>query len=120
MEQFAVFTPKGYLKTRPTALAADRAYDARSLRQYLRTRGIRPVIPARVYAGKAPRRGRPRQLDESLYRQRNVVERTIGRLKQFRRIATRFEKRRIYFEGMLQLACLKLYLKQFQYLSDTA
>lgn len=117
LDSFALPRSNGYVKTRPRAVAADKAYDSKALRDYLRRRGIRCVIPERKRAVRKP--GRPRVLDKGLYRQRNVVERAIGWLKQCRRIATRYEKRRIYFEGMLQLACIRLYLKRIKYLSDT-
>ncbi len=63
-----------------------RGYTGRRNRNYLRRSGIRLTIP-RLW--NQPRRG-PKAFE--IYRQRNVVERTINRLKQFRRIATRYEK----------------------------
>lgn len=119
LQSFSVFTQKGYLKTTPQAVIADRGYDAQALRQYLRQRGIQIVIPTIQRKRIKPKRGRPLQYDQEAYKKRNVVERCIGRLKQFRRLGTRFEKRAIYFEGMLQLAFLRIYLKKIDDLSDT-
>ena len=65
---------------------ADKGYDSASLREWLENRGTEPVIP--------PRRNRRLQYhdDKALYRQRNVIERSFARLKDFRRIATRFDR----------------------------
>jgi len=65
---------------------ADKGYDSTDLRDWLAARGSQPVIP--------PRSNRKLQYeyDRRLYRERNVIERTINRLKDFRRIATRFDR----------------------------
>ncbi len=62
-------------------------YSSRRTRQYLRQRGIGVVIPRK---GNERHRGR---FDRDTYRERNAIERLINRLKQFRRIATRYEKK---------------------------
>ena len=82
------------------ALAADRAYDADWVRQMLRTRGVRSVIPYRKNRLKSGR------LNRHLYARRNEVERFFARIKQFRRVATRFDRRAVHFAGFLQLAFL--------------
>ena len=74
------------------------------IRRYLRRRGIGVVIPTKKNERADPR------FDRAAYRERNVVERTINRLKQFRRIATRYEKRAIYYLGMLTLGAILLWL----------
>ena len=68
-------------------MIADRAYDARSLRDWLAERGCEAVIPPN------PTRKRPCSYDQRAYRGRNVVERMFCRLKDYRRIATRYDKR---------------------------
>jgi len=79
--------------------------------------GIQSVIPYR----KDEVRLRPTlpALDRERYRMRNVIERTIGKLKQCRSIATRFDKLAESFLAMLKLACLQLYLRNIDS-SDTA
>ena len=81
-------------------VVADKAYDAGHIREAARAAGAEAVIP--------PRRCRrvPIPYDRSAYRLRNAVERFVGRLKQCRRIATRYEKTARNFLGFVQLACL--------------
>ncbi|HAX79823.1 MAG TPA: hypothetical protein DCY88_29305 [Cyanobacteria bacterium UBA11372] len=71
---------------------------------YLRRRGIRLTIPR---LSNQPRRG---PFNREIYRQRNIVERAINRLKQFRRIATRYEKLAANYTAMILLACILLWL----------
>jgi transposase len=71
----------------PRKLLADRTYDARRLRDWLADRGCEAVIPPN------PTRKHPHSYDRVAYRARNVVERMFCRLKDFRRIATRYDKR---------------------------
>ncbi|WP_369198931.1 IS5 family transposase [Streptomyces djakartensis] len=81
----------GRPRVRPERVVADKGYSARILRVYLRRRGIKATIPERVdqLAGRRRRRGRPCGFDRTVYRRRNVV---FNRLKQWRGIATRYEK----------------------------
>jgi len=81
------------------ALLADKGYDANELLQVLREREIEAVIP--------PKRNRLEQrgYDRQAYKHRNLVERMFNRLKQFRRVATRYDKLARNFLGMLSLAC---------------
>ncbi|MEU1873869.1 MULTISPECIES: transposase [unclassified Streptomyces] len=82
------------------------ADSSRAIREHLRGRGIRAVtlVPAdqrshRIRRGS--RRGRPPALNRGIYKQRNTVERCISRLKQWRGIATRYEKTAtIYLAGL--------------------
>jgi|SRR5579864_8514706 len=85
-------------------VVGDKGYSSTHIRRYLRQRGMGVVIPRRK---DERRRGR---FDKVAYRQRNVVERLIARLKQFRRVATRYEKRAANFRGMLTLAAIMLWL----------
>lgn len=64
----------------------DRAYDADKLIEQLKQQGIIPVIPPKS------NRKVPREYDKHIYKERNIIERLIGKLKQFRRIFSRFEK----------------------------
>jgi len=71
---------------------------------YLRRRGIRNTIPRK---DNERRRG---PFDRQLYRLRNQVERLINRMKQFRRIATRYEKRAVNYAAMVTVAAIYLWL----------
>jgi transposase len=77
---------------------ADKAYDSRALRDWLQARGSQAVIP--------PRKNRKIQYhyDKALYRERNVIERMFCRLKDWRRIATRFDRNAKTFLAALALA----------------
>ena len=104
MEQGAVKRPgRGRPRLRPRRVVGDKGYSSRKIRQYLRRRGVRMTIPHKTNE----RRGR---FDRAVYRMRNLVERLINRLKQFRRVATRYEKRGVNYLGMLLLAAIKLWL----------
>lgn len=77
---------RGRPRLRPACIAGDKGYDSAALRSALRRRGIEPLIPSRS------NRKRMLPFDKERYRERNVIERCIGRLKQWRRVATRYEK----------------------------
>ena len=79
-------------------LLADRAYDARKLRQWLAERGSEAAIPPN------PTRKNPSAYDAIAYRSRNAIERMFCRLKDFRRIATRYDKRADNFLSAVLLA----------------
>ena len=89
------------------AMLADKGYDGDSVRETLLLRGILPIIPP-----KANRRD-PAPCDFSRYRDRNHVERLFNRLKQSRRIATRYDKTAASFLGFLCLAAAKLWLTHY-------
>jgi transposase len=83
-------------------VAGDKGYSFASLRRYLRRRGIRALIPSK---SDQPRQ---RGFDRVAYQQRNQVERTIGRLKGWRRVATRYEKREANYLAMVTIAAIVL------------
>jgi transposase len=93
---------------RPVALAGDKGYRAEWIDEYLLGRAIQPVIPSKSPEDRAARLV---DFDRQRYRQRNIVERLIGWLKECRRILTRFEKRAANFLGMIKLAFIQRYLK---------
>ena len=106
MEQGAIKrTGRGRPRLRPGRVAGDKGYTGRRIRTYLRKRGIGAVIPRLT---NEPRQGV--RFNRQLYRQRNKVERAFNRLKQFRRIATRYEKRAENYLAMLTLAAILLWL----------
>jgi transposase len=106
----------GRPRTRPKLVVADRGYDAAGFRRYLRRRGIHCVIPEkRVPASKRRRRRRrPPAFCSATYRQRNVIERLAGWLKEHRRIATRFEKLASSFMAMVKLSFVRRYFRMLE------
>lgn len=93
--------------SKPRMLLADKGYDSDHIRQSLLLHGILPVIPS-----KANRR-EPVPHDRAAYKERNLIERMFNKLKQFRRIATRYDKTRKSFMAFLCLASVKLWLPSF-------
>ena len=91
-------------RLRPTKMVGDKAYSRRSIRLALRKRGIIPVIPTKANERRQP------GFDRKAYRQRNIVERLINRLKNFRRIATRYEKRAANYLAMIHIAAILLWI----------
>jgi transposase len=95
---------RGRPRLRPRRVAGDKGYSSPTARHRLRRRGITPVIPTK--------KDQPRQpdFDRQAYRERNRIERLVNRLKQFRRIATRYEKRAINYLAMLTIGMSLLWL----------
>jgi transposase len=94
----------GRPRRRPRRVVGDKAYNSRRIRQWLRRHGIRVTIPRKT---NERRRG---PFDKQLYKLRAKVEQVINRLKQFRRIATRYEKRAENYLGMVTLGAILLWL----------
>ena len=89
-------------------LLADRAYDSDRLRQTLAERGaIANVKPM-------PGRLNPLTFDRKLYRQRNVIERFFNRLKHFRAVATRYDKRDDNYLASIKLAAIRIQLRRYE------
>lgn len=86
------------------AVLADRGYDANSLIDALQEAEVEIVIPAKKS------RLEPRSIDENLYKDRNKVERYFNKLKQYRRVATRYEKTASSFAGFVYLASAMILL----------
>jgi transposase len=105
MEQGAIRRPDvGRPRQRPERVVGDKGYSSKRIRSYLRRRGIRYTIPRR----KDECRSGP--FDKEAYRQRNLVERCINRLKQYRRVATRYEKLAENYLAMLHIAAILIWL----------
>ena len=87
------------------AVLADKAYDSNALRAIIADMGAKAVIPSK----------RSRKVaiphDTIAYKQRNRIERCFGRLKHFRRFATRYDRRTIHFEGFAHLAAIMIWLR---------
>jgi transposase len=92
---------------KPRLMLADKGYDGDEVRQSLLLRGILPVIPPKA------NRKEPIACDFKSYKDRNRIERMFNRLKQFRRVATRYDKTSKSFQAFLNLAAAKLWLPTF-------
>jgi len=84
----------------------DKGFDGEPQRQACRDRDIKPVIPYKANCKK------PGRLNKKAYRERNMIERLIGKLKEFRRVATRYEKLKQTFLGIIHLALGFIRLKR--------
>lgn len=103
---------KGRPRKRPERLLADRGYGKGIYRRGLRARSIPHTIPERAdhRERRAKCRGRPLSFDANLYAKRNVVERCVNRLKQWRSVATRYDKRATNYRAMVVIASLMIWL----------
>jgi transposase len=102
---------KGYdalmelFEAQPEKLLGDKGYDANAIRDDLKARGVEPVIP--------PKSNRTEliEYDREAYTRRNLIERCVNRLKQSRRIATRYEKTARAFLSMLCIRAARLWIQ---------
>jgi transposase len=94
---------RGRPKRRPKRIAGDKGYSSRAIRATLRRWGIRVTIPHKSNEHRGP-------FCKELYKLRNRIERLINRLKQYRRIATRYEKHADNYRAMWLLAAILLWL----------
>jgi transposase len=94
----------------------DKAYSSAANRAYLRKRGITAVIPVKEdqknnRRNRGRRGGRPPAFDAVRYRDRNTVERCFAKLKQFRAVATRYDKRKEIYQGTVDVASIRIWLR---------
>jgi len=87
------------------AVIADKAYDSNAIRDTVKAAGMKPVIPSNRS------RKRPIRHDKVLYRERNRIERCFNKLKHFRRLATRYDRRALHFLAFLSLAGSMLWMR---------
>ncbi len=112
LDEIIVPCQRGRARWRPYAVIADRAYSSGSARRMLRNRQITAVIPQKSDEIAARQRrgsggGRPPSFDEIRYKQRNLVERSFALLKQWRALATRYDKLAIVYRAAVVLsACI--------------
>ena len=92
---------------KPKVLIADRGYDSDAIRDDLIARGAEPVIPMR--------RNRKAQdaVDSAIYALRNLIERCFNKLKNSRRLATRYDKTTESYLGFVLIASARLWCKHF-------
>src|SRR3954454_19417374 len=110
---------RGRPRRRPAVLLADKAYSNKAIRGRLRERGIRAVIPLRLTSNADQQPGRRRRgsrgrlpgFDPEAYRERNVVERTVNKLRGTRAVATRYDKRDFVYRGTIDVAAIRIWLR---------
>ncbi len=110
--RFASLVSQADLASAAAGCLADKGYDAEHLRQYCDRYRMQPVIPLRTMK-RNPKPGLPRLFDRPKYRQRNIIERMFGWLKESRRIGTRYDKQARSFAAMVTLACTLWCLRQY-------
>lgn len=106
----------GRPRTTPDALLGDKAYSSRAHRAMLRGRGIKAVIPERAdqianRTRKGRTGGRPVGFDAADYKNRNVIERFFNRIKNWRAIATRYDKHAVVYRGGIVVAAILDWLR---------
>jgi transposase len=92
----------------PLTVVADRGYDSNAVLELIARSGAQPSIPS------CARRVVPRSVDPAIYRQRNLIERFFCKLKQFRRVATRFDKLARNFLAAVLIASTRLWLRTYE------
>lgn len=107
---------RGRPRTTPTRLRGDKAYSSRGTRSLLRSRGVVAVIPepadqAGHRKNKGSRGGRPVSYDVADYKNRNVVERFFNRMKNWRGLASRYDKHALVYRGGVVLAAILDWLR---------
>ena len=107
----------GRPRTRPDALLGDKAYSSRAIRTLLRTKRVKTVIPQpsdqiahRKRRGSAG--GRPPAFDAATYKDRNVIERSFNDHKQWRGLATRYDKLAAVYRGGVVLRAITIWLRE--------
>jgi len=107
----------GRPRTRFETVAGDKGYDGAPSRDAIRSRGSKPLIPHRKKRdGTYPETATA--FDKAAYKRRNVVERLIGKLKEYRRIATRYDKLAESFRAFVVIGFIRIWTKNL--LLDTA
>ncbi len=107
----------GRPRTRPDALLGDKAYSSRAIRSLLRAKRVKTVIPQPSdqiahRRRRGPAGGRPPGFDPALYKHRNVIERSFNDHKQWRGLATRYDKLAVVYRGGVVLRAITLWLRE--------
>jgi transposase len=106
----------GRPRKRPACVLADKAYSSRGNRAYLRRHDIKAVIPIKRdqranRLKRGSRGGRPPGFDTERYKERNTVERCIGKPKGHRGVALRTDKRERIYQGTVDIASIRIWLR---------
>ncbi|WAS89511.1 MULTISPECIES: IS5 family transposase [unclassified Corallococcus] len=110
--------PRGRARQRPGTLVADKGYSFEAVRTWARKHHVRAMLPRRADQTRFNARCRT-HFDPALYRQRNVIERAIGHLKDKRAIGARYDKLALNYLALVQVALIFSYLRHL-HPSDTA
>jgi transposase len=107
---------RGRPRTRPGHVLADKAYSSKAIRGLLRRRAIAATIPEKAdqkahRARRGSTGGRPPGFDAERYKQRNTAERAINKLKGHRGFATRYDKREDIYQGTIDVATIRIWLR---------
>ena len=107
---------RGRPRTRPGRVLGDKAYSNRAIRCHLRRRQIRATIPEpasqqahRLRRGR--KGGQPPKFDVEIYKRRNDVERCISKLRGYRAVASRYDKRDFMYRGTIDIASIRIWLR---------
>jgi transposase len=111
LEGIAIGGRAGAPPCKPDPLAADKSYSFSPVRQWCRQHRVQAVLPRRQDQPHVNARARG-HFDPVRYRQRNVIERTVGHLKEHRRIASRAEKLATHYLAMVTLGMIRLILRR--------
>jgi putative transposase len=84
---------------------ADKGYDSQSIIDAIESKGAEPVIPPRTH------RKTKREFDHHIYKERNAIERMFNKIKQFRRVSSRYDKLATSFLSFLHVAAIAVWLK---------
>jgi putative transposase len=112
----------GRPRTKPQRVRADKAYSSRAIRRELRRRGITAVIPQPSdqiahRKRRGSRGGRPPAFDAADYKGRNVIERGFNVVKQWRGLATRYDKLAIVYRAAAVLRAITLWLPHLSHMA---
>jgi transposase len=107
---------RGRPRTRPGRMLGDKAYSSAAIRAHLRRRAVKatiaePADQARNRRRRGRRGGRPPAFDQDACKKRNTVERAIGKLRQHRAVATRYDKRDYVWRGTIDVASIRIWLR---------
>ncbi len=119
LTELRVGRSSGRPRTRPDAVRGDKAYSSRAIRAHLRGRDITAVIPEPAdqighRQRRGPRGGRPPVFDAADYKHRNVIERHFCHLKQWRGLATRYDKHATTYRAAVVLHAVITWTQQLQ------
>lgn len=107
---------RGRPRTRPDAVLSDKAYSSKAIRHHLSRRKIKAVIPIKddqreARINKGAKGGRPPLFDAIHYRDRNTVERTVNKLRGYRAVATRYDKRDYIYRATIAVASIAIWVR---------